>query len=100
MKNIISLAKSKYDKILQKHCSNSGEKVLYKHMQKQLVWFINKGYIKKGLKTIIKDNDLNAIIDSAIKISDNEVHRIRIAFKVVNNTIIIKSFYIISSNKK
>lgn len=58
---------------------------------------MNKGYVKKGLRTSIKGNEVNFTIDSAVKISDTLIYRIRIALKVVNNTIVIKSFYILSN---
>ena len=58
---------------------------------------MNKGYVKKGLRISIKGNEVNFTIDSAVKISDTLIYRIRIALKVVNNTIAIKSFYILSN---
>lgn len=54
-KNIryLTLHKKKYEKVQEKHILNSDELSLYKHMHKQMIWFINKGYVKKNIKLVL-----------------------------------------------
>lgn len=90
----LTLHKLKYEKIKEKHALNSGELTLYKHMHKQMVWFINKGYISKGYKVSVVEGVVNLTIDTALKLSNSEIARVRIPLMIKEKTLIIKSFYI------
>ncbi len=92
----ITLSEIKWNKILEKHTNGSGERAVYKHLLNQIIWFINKGYVKKGLKIQAVDGNINLVIDSAVKMGQEKIVRVRIPLMNKNNTIIIKSIYLTS----